>query len=323
MGSVKSLKVLEAPTENAMGRGVFTFSDDYSIFDYGKMPDVIEGKGAALCAVSAHNFRLYEKRGLRTHLIGLPSANQMEVYLVRKIMPESLSETSSNYLIPLEIIFRDELPEGSSVFRRMKRGDMTYQDMGLDHEPVPGEKLNAPILDVSTKFEPVDRYFKNLDAAAAYAKLSSTRLSDLKKQALLINSVLKSKCESIGWRHLDGKVEAGVDPLGNVVWVDASGTYDEDRFDFKGHVLSKQVLRNYYKGGEWHKALQAAQDAKKPVEEWPAPPKLPSKLINFVSALYKAGANEWTGEQVFPGVKSLDSLFAEDFVELKNEGLVK
>ena len=44
-GSVKNFFVEKEPTKEAMGSGYFEFTDDYSIFDYGKMPDTIEGKG--------------------------------------------------------------------------------------------------------------------------------------------------------------------------------------------------------------------------------------------------------------------------------------
>ena len=47
MGSVKDLQIIKKPTQEAMGVGRFLFSDRYSVFDWGEMPDHIEGKGAA------------------------------------------------------------------------------------------------------------------------------------------------------------------------------------------------------------------------------------------------------------------------------------
>ena len=38
-----------------------------------------------------------------------------------------------NCLIPLEIIYRNGLPEGSSVFKRLEQGKVTLKDLGLDH----------------------------------------------------------------------------------------------------------------------------------------------------------------------------------------------
>ena len=53
MGSVKDLIVIEEPTEKP-GTGRFVFSDRYSVFDYGEMPDKIENKGRSL-----YGFRVF------------------------------------------------------------------------------------------------------------------------------------------------------------------------------------------------------------------------------------------------------------------------
>ena len=66
--------------------------------------------------------------------------------------------TLKNCLIPLEIIYRNGLPEGSSVFKRLEQGKVTLKDLGLDHHPKPGENFAKPIFDVSTKLEETDRY---------------------------------------------------------------------------------------------------------------------------------------------------------------------
>ena len=47
-GSVKNLHVKQKPTDTKAGVYIFEFTDDYSVFDYGKMPDPLPGKGAAL-----------------------------------------------------------------------------------------------------------------------------------------------------------------------------------------------------------------------------------------------------------------------------------
>ena len=54
-----------------MGIGKFHFSDRYSVFDWGEMPDQIEGKGAALCLMGAYCFERLEEKGIRTHYRGL------------------------------------------------------------------------------------------------------------------------------------------------------------------------------------------------------------------------------------------------------------
>ena len=71
MGSVKDLLVTEAAYEDRPGVGTFVFSDRYSVFDWGEMPDHIPGKGKALAVMAAFNFEELERRGIRTHYQGL------------------------------------------------------------------------------------------------------------------------------------------------------------------------------------------------------------------------------------------------------------
>src|SRR6056297_1531788 len=71
MTSVKEFRVDEPATADALGRGAFVFTDDYSVFDWGKMPDTIPDKGASLCAMGAFNFELLEAAGVPTHYRGV------------------------------------------------------------------------------------------------------------------------------------------------------------------------------------------------------------------------------------------------------------
>ncbi len=321
MGSVKDLKIIRKPTEAEMGEGVFVFSDRYSIFDYGEMPDRIQDKGKALCLMAASNFKGLENKGLKTHFIGLDAPNQMRVRLVRKIEPADLMPDSKNCMIPLEIIFRDALPDGSSVFKRVAKGETTWKDLGLDHDAKPGERLSKPIIDFSTKFETFDRYFKNVLEVIDYYKLGAKRMDEIKRQALAINAYLREKAKKIGWEHMDGKVEGAIDQHGNIMWVDVLGTLDEDRFDLNGFTLSKQFLRDYYKKTPWYAEFMKTKEQDLPEEQWPVPPKLPHKLASLVSDIYKGACNEWTGERHFD-VKPLKTLIEEDYKELKAGGVL-
>ena len=99
MGSVKDLKIISEPTPTEMGEGVFVFSDRYSVFDWGEMPDHIAGKGAALAMMAAFNFEWLKQRGIASHYIGMldehdavrqlsdlkSPSNRMAVQLVRKL----------------------------------------------------------------------------------------------------------------------------------------------------------------------------------------------------------------------------------------------
>jgi len=319
MGSVKDLEVIEEPTDDEEGIGVFEFSDRYSVFDYGKMPDEIEGKGEALCLMSAYNFIKLEDTGMKTHFIELEENDRMKVKVVNVITDEV--EEFKNMMVPLEIIYRNYLGEGSSVFRRLDKGKIEPRDLGLEGYPEIDTKLDPPIIDFSTKYEKFDRYFKNLDEVKDHTGFEDEMIDRIKEKALRVNEFINKRAEDLGWKHLDGKVEVALDKKGDLMLADVLGTLDEDRFEYSGLKLSKQMLRNYYRGSEWHEKIEEAKEKDLPKNEWPEPPKLPERLIGFVSDMYKAAANEWTGEEHFD-VKELDDLIEEDYEELKDEGLV-
>ncbi|MGB6369894.1 MAG: phosphoribosylaminoimidazolesuccinocarboxamide synthase, partial [Atribacterota bacterium] len=127
MGSVKDLTVIEKPLKNKSGRGRFIFSDRYSVFDWGEMPDHIPNKGKSLCVSAAYFFEKLETIGIKTHYFGLVEDNEtkkfadikrpadtMDVKLVRVLKPSQKGSTydysiykteNNNFLIPLEIIY--------------------------------------------------------------------------------------------------------------------------------------------------------------------------------------------------------------------------
>ena len=55
-GSVKNLISLLRPTPSRPGTFLFEFTDNYSVFDYGKMPDRLKGKGQAMALTTAWFF---------------------------------------------------------------------------------------------------------------------------------------------------------------------------------------------------------------------------------------------------------------------------
>ena len=71
MGSVKDLEILKQATPDEFGRGRFIFSDRYSVFDWGEMPDHIDHKGAAIALLGAYFFERLEEEGIPTHYEGL------------------------------------------------------------------------------------------------------------------------------------------------------------------------------------------------------------------------------------------------------------
>jgi len=333
MGSVKDLEVIKNPTPETMGVGRFHFSDRYSVFDWGEMPDHIPGKGAALCLMGAYCFERLEEKGIKTHYKGLvdingkiipfKQANQptntMEVHLINIYRPETFTTQQGkleydysaytpklkNCLIPLEIIYRNGLPEGSSVFKRLEQGKTTIKELGLDHYPKPGERFTKPIFDVSTKLEQTDRYI-TWDEAKKIAGLTDQELDDIKVVLGKVNELITEMAAQAGLVNEDGKIELAFDDQRKLMVVDVVGTLDECRFTYDGLHVSKEVARQFYKKTLWYQNLEEAKKAAevKGIKEWKTlcesqPPNLDPKLRTIISEMYIATANELTGQKLF------------------------
>ena len=335
MGSVKDLTVIEKPLKNKSGRGRFIFSDRYSVFDWGEMPDHIPNKGKSLCISAAYFFEKLESMGIRTHYLGLVEDGQlkrisevkspvdiMEVKLLRVLKPPQTADgydysdykqEDSNFLVPLEVIFRNSLPAGSSVFKRLEKGELELKELGLEKMPIPGENLEKPFLDVSTKLEESDRYL-TWEKAQEIAHLGDKELEEIKKITLIINELIGQEANKIGLKYEDGKIEFGFDKDGNLLLVDVLGTLDECRFTFKGMPISKEIARLYYRKTPWFKELI---DAKKKDElSWKdkvnlSPPPLPPRLKELISMAYCAFANEITGRIWFPEIPVMKEILEE------------
>ena len=332
MGSVKDLETVQKPTRDNMGVGRFRFSDRYSVFDWGEMPDHIKGKGAALCLMGAYCFERLEKKGINTHYRGLMDesgkvrrveelnqpSNIMEVCLVNVYKPQTsivngkmthdysvYTPSLRNCLIPLEIIYRNGLPKGSSVFKRLEQGKVTIKDLGLAYDPKPGESLAKPIFDVSTKLEETDRYVTWLEAQKI-AGLTNEELAEVKAILLRADETITEVASKGELRNEDGKIELAFDNQRRLMVVDVVGTLDECRFTYDGVHVSKEVARQFYKKTRWYSAVEEAKKIaeNRGVREWKAlcklqPPKLASKLKTIISEMYMAAANELTNRKLF------------------------
>ncbi len=94
MGSVKDLQITKKPSQTEMGVGRFSFSDRYSVFVWGEMPDHIESKGAALCTMGAYCFERLEEQGIKTHYRGLVDESGKTVKFNELKQPSSTMEVS-------------------------------------------------------------------------------------------------------------------------------------------------------------------------------------------------------------------------------------
>lgn len=327
MGSAKDLIVIRKPEAERMGSGIFIFRDDYSVFDWGVMPDEIPYKGAALCLMGAYCFEQAENRGIRTHYQGLVTpegveittdrANEetdmMTVGLVRVIRPgfsngvhdySAFVPELANFLIPLEVIYRNGLPPGSSVFKRLERGDITPGDIGLDHYPSQGERFDVPIFDVSTKLEETDRYMK-WSEAQKIAGLSDIEVEEIRRILFGVNDIITGVTNKASLVNEDGKIELGYDEERRPIVVDVIGTLDECRFTYNDFHVSKQAARDFYAKTPWKKEIDAAKERakKEGLEDWrkfsSKPPEMNPELMKIISDMYTSTANAFLGREVF------------------------
>ncbi len=323
MGSVKDLLIIKSPEDDKVGIGRFVFSDRYSVFDWGEMPDHIQKKGQAICIATAYYFEKLENSGIKTHYLGLlengkakrlsdlkTPSDTMEIKLLRVIKPELKDDKydysiykkeKKNFLIPLEVIYRNALPSGSSVFKRLKEGTLKLSDLGFDRMPEPGLRLNRPIYDVSTKLEITDRYLTWEDAKEICA-LSEKELKEMKRIVAFINELITEETKKLGLLNEDGKIELGFDEKRKFVLVDAIGTLDECRFTFDGIPVSKEIARIYYRKTDWFKDIEEAKN--KDRVNWKSivktkPPHLPEELHKGISLIYQAYANELSNRKWF------------------------
>jgi phosphoribosylaminoimidazole-succinocarboxamide synthase len=322
--SVKEFRVGRAATADDLGRGAFVFTDDYSVFDWGKMPDAVPNKGASLCAMGAYNFELLESAGIPTHYRGVVSdgavvdidevadpPREMAIDLTR--VPELPhegreydydafhAEAGDNYLVPLEIVFRNTVPVGSSL---RSRSDPGAFDLPHDEWPDEPVDLPEPVVEFSTKFEESDRY---LSRAEADRIAGSAAVDDLESVAREVNALVTETAAEAGLVHEDGKIECLYHD-GEVRVADVVGTFDENRFSYDGQELSKEVVRQYHEREQpgWVEAVNEAKARAKQedVADWRrlcerGPDPLPGRVVTAVRDVYAAGANAYLDRELF------------------------
>ncbi|MFC6613510.1 phosphoribosylaminoimidazolesuccinocarboxamide synthase [Halopenitus salinus] len=338
MTSVKEFRVLEAATAAELGRGRFVFTDAYSVFDWGQMPDPIPEKGASLCTMGAFNFERLEAEGVATHYRGVvdPAAQdgsesstpegavvgladvagpptEMAIELTQVPDLPYLgdgegydydvyhADAGDNYLVPLEIVFRNTVPIGSSLRRRR---DPSEVGLAVGEWPDEVVELPEPIVEFSTKYEEQDRYLTREEADRI---AGAAGIDDLEALAREVNRIVTEQAESAGFTHEDGKIEC-LYVGGELRVADVVGTFDENRFAFDGQEVSKEVVRQWYKRNdpEWVEAVSAAKAevADRDVADWRTicerePTSLPPGIVEAVSEMYAAGANAYTGTDLF------------------------
>ena len=278
---------------------LFEFSDRISVFDK-PIPTLIPHKGETLARTSAYWFEVTSQLGIKTHFIEFIPPNKMCVKRVNVISDYSLlTQTTINYLIPLECITRYFVY--GSLFDRIKNGVIKPEQLGFrpTHEIKLGEELPEPYFEVTTKLEKFDRNLTT-EEALKISSLTKEEFERMKEICLKIDEEINRKAKQRGLIHVDGKKEFAFDEERDLMVVDTFGTADEDRFwdakEFeRGNFVerSKEVVRQYYKKTGYYKKLMEARKEGK--EEPPIPP-LPNEMVEKVSEIYIKLFEDITGE---------------------------
>jgi len=327
MTSVKDFSVETAPTDTDLGRGTFVFTDDYSVFDWGKMPDEIPDKGVSLCTMGAFNFERLEEAGVATHYRGVVTDGRerpLEAVLADGRRPREMAieltqvpdlpfadgsydyeayhaATGEHYLVPLEVVFRNRVGVGSSLRDRSEP-----REHGLEAEAWPegAVDLPEPVVEFSTKYEKQDRYLSRAEADRIAGRAS---VEELERVARAVNRLVTDLADRAGMVHQDGKIEC-LSHDGEVRVADVVGTFDENRFSYDGQQVSKEIIRQYHKRTQpgWVEAVDAAKARadREDVADWRSlcdrrPEPLSPDVIEAARDLYCAGTNAYVDRGVF------------------------
>src|SRR5688572_5882733 len=141
-GSVKDLYSSEKENEIE-----FLFSDRVSVFDYGPIPEVIPGRGQALCDFAKI---IFNELNIPSAYIGESSLGAAAIKMQKAAHPKFKIYNPGLKFIPLEVIFRWGVPEGSSL---LKKGYKVF------------DQFSAPLVEYTTKLEAFDRALTLEEAA--------------------------------------------------------------------------------------------------------------------------------------------------------------
>jgi phosphoribosylaminoimidazole-succinocarboxamide synthase len=372
----------------------FAFTDQYSVFDWGKMPDLIANKGTSLALMGAHIFQTLSnpsfwqklpqspylhkfdgdylakrfahpvfsgktgltRNGLKSHFQELFKGTMQAGHwlslkpysvgnskgpdeqktiapfyqLVMKVLAAKVNwpehknilheniyfyppqvTTSERRLIPLEVVFRFGMLDGSSLQKKLENDPTYIKSLGLKTVPQMNEWFPQPVIEFFTKLEAKDRLL-NWQEAALVANLSPSQFEWLVEASMDIALGLHVLFGESKLELWDGKLEFILDESqsgGQFLLADSIGP-DELRLLHNGVQLSKEVLRQYYRPSTWAKTLAEAQNIAKQSgqEDWQdicknklkqKPEHLRPDMKRLIDQLYGVLANQVLGYPAF------------------------
>ena len=176
--------------KNQPDQVIISFKDDLTAHQ-GKKKSSFAGKGEICHRVFSLVFRYLTQEGLSTHWI--KDLNSLESLCLK------------TQIFPLEVVVRNRLA-GSTAKR-----------LGIPE----GTKISEPLLEYYYKKDELDDPFISEDQIIKLSLIKDVSfLSEIKKQAFLINEKLKSFFYSANLELVDFKVEFGLDSKKNLVLSD-------------------------------------------------------------------------------------------------------
>ena len=279
----------------------FRFTDKISVFDK-VIPSMVPRKGETICKTSAFWFEKLSSLGVRNHYLSSPASNIMRVKRVNVIHDyDKMTPDTRNFLIPLEVICRHYI--AGSLNDKIQRNEITGEMLGFEpgYTPKYGEKLPKPMIEFTTKLEPVDRKLTEKEALEI-SGLSPEELSKIKDIVLSIDNLIAEVAGANKLIHVDGKKEFGMDENRNIMLLDTFGTLDEDRWwdmekwqEGKINELSKEFVRMHYRNSGYFEKLEEARRSNQPEPDIPA---LSQDIITQTTELYVRMYERITGRKL-------------------------
>ncbi len=258
---------------------LFHFSNRYSVFDWGEMPDELNDKGLSLARFTKYLYGYLATKDIPTHLLNLPTqGHEMAIKPFKVLRDSKVLPREENLFIPLEVIFRLGVASGSSL---LKRGSHFKE----------GERFAGPMIEFTTKLERFDRPLTH-EEARALTGMNDTEWSELIRMTTLISRELEALFKVHNVILWDGKVEFALGEFigenRQIVLVDSIGP-DELRLTKNNIQLSKEILRQFYRRSSWYEKLDQAkaEHGENFKKHLPSPDPLPAKLKQDVEEMYR------------------------------------
>ncbi len=240
-------------------------------------------------------------------------------------------EKNNNYVVPLEVIYRNGAPRGSSLLKTIKRlrdggREEELRELlgkyGLTEPPIEGQLFPQTGYDFTTKFEPTDRIVSD-EEAELISGLTEEQFRQLRAIREKAVWVVGGRAKEIGMKDFDGKHEYRLFNE-RVGLVDVLGTLDENRLVIpvsgRDVQVSKEFLRQKHKKdqAEWFAETERAKKEarEKGIENWKTlvtirPQPLDPRLVTLVGEMYASACNRYIGRELFSGIRELETVMTD------------